>query len=291
MEGDRLADLLDRPVTDVTPVSGGSICAAYRVRLADGSQAFAKTSRDGSPPGFFAAEARGLGRLRAAHQHGGVGVPDLVAVADDCLVLEWVEPGRPTVDTAEALGRSLTVTHRIGAETFGDPIGPSFIGSLPLPSGPYGSWAQLWAEGRVLPYVRAARDRGSLGRIDAADVERALAGIAELPGADEPPALVHGDLWSGNVLWTAGEAVLVDAAAVHGGHRESDLAMLALFGLPYLDVMLAAYEAAADPPLADGWRDRVGVHQLHPVLVHAVLFGGGYGAQAGRLARQAQRLR
>lgn len=277
-------------MAQLRPVSGGSICAAYRAQLVDGTWAFAKTSRNGSPPGFFAAEALGLDRLRAAHHHGGIGVPEVLAVADDCLVLEWVEPGRPSVEAAEVLGRRLAATHRGGAETFGDRSGPGFIGSLPLPSGPYGSWAQLWAEGRVLPYAREARDRAALAADDAADVERALEGIGELPGADEPPSLVHGDLWSGNVLWTTADARLVDAAAVHGGHRESDLAMLALFGLPYLEVVLAAYVAAADPPLADGWRDRVALHQLHPVLVHAVLFGGGYGAEAGRLARRVLRL-
>jgi fructosamine-3-kinase len=290
MEVDRLTDLLGRQVTEVRPVSGGSICAAYRVQMADGSWAFAKTSRNGSPAGFFAAEAQGLDRLRAAHHHGGVGVPEVFAVADDCLVLEWVEPTRPSAEAAEAFGRRLAATHRVGAGTFGDTTGPAFIGSLPLPSGPYGAWAQLWAAGRVLPYAREARNRGALAAADAADVERAVERIWELPGADEPPSLVHGDLWSGNVLWTTADALLVDAAAVHGGHRESDLAMLVLFGLPHLDVVLAAYEAAADPPLADGWRDRVVLHQLHPVLVHAVLFGGGYGAEAGHLARQVLQL-
>ena len=97
----------------------------------------------------------------------------------------------------------------------------------------------------------------------------------------EPPARLHGDLWSGNVLWTADAAVLIDPAA-HGGHREADLAMLALFGAPHLERVLAAYAEAA--PLADGWRDRVLLHQVHPLLLHAVLFGGGYGAQAVRAA-------
>ncbi|MBB5787000.1 fructosamine-3-kinase [Jiangella mangrovi] len=99
-------------------------------------------------------------------------------------------------------------------------------------------------------------------------------------------ALIHGDLWAGNVLWTERDAHLVDPAA-HGGHRETDLAMLTLFGLPHLDRVLAAYDEAA--PLAPGWRERTALHQLHPVLVHAVLFGGSYGAQAGQLARQALR--
>jgi fructosamine-3-kinase len=77
--------------------------------------------------------------------------------------------------------------------------------------------------------------------------------------------------------------VLIDPAA-HGGHAETDLAMLALFGLPHLERVLAAYTEAA--PFADGWRERVGLHQLHPLLVHAVVFGGGYGSRAGELARR-----
>jgi fructosamine-3-kinase len=112
----------------------------------------------------------------------------------------------------------------------------------------------------------------------AAVVERVLDKLPDLAGPPEPPARLHGDLWSGNVLWAAdGRAWIIDPAA-HGGHRETDLAMLALFGLPHLDRVLAAYDTSW--PLAAGWQQRVPLHQLHPLLVHAVLFGGGYGAQA-----------
>ena len=113
---------------------------------------------------------------------------------------------------------------------------------------------------------------------DAVVVERAC---GRLPQLDGPPARLHGDLWSGNVLWSADGAWLIDPAA-HGGHRETDLAMLALFGCPHLDAVLGAYDEAA--PLADGWRERVPLHQLFPLLVHAALFGGGYGAQAAAAA-------
>lgn len=100
---------------------------------------------------------------------------------------------------------------------------------------------------------------------------------------DDPPARLHGDLWAGNVLWTAKGATLIDPAA-HGGHRETDLAMLALFGAPHLERIIAAYREAH--PLADGWPTRVALHQLHPVMLHAVLFGGGYAAQALTIARR-----
>ena len=108
--------------------------------------------------------------------------------------------------------------------------------------------------------------------------------IDDLAGPAEPPARLHGDLWRGNVLWAAdGRVWLIDPAA-HGGHRETDLAMLHLFGCPHLDRVVAAYDEAA--PLAAGWRERVALHQLFPLLVHTVLFGGGYGGQAAAAARR-----
>ncbi|HEX6888529.1 MAG TPA: fructosamine kinase family protein, partial [Candidatus Nanopelagicales bacterium] len=128
-----------------------------------------------------------------------------------------------------------------------------------------------------------ARDHGRLTAAEAARVDRAveaiLQGSVEV-GPPEPPTRLHGDLWSGNLLWGAdGHVWLIDPAA-HGGHRESDLAMLALFGAPHLDRILATYDEAW--PLADGWRARVPLHQAWPLLVHAALFGGGYGATAVR---------
>ena len=109
-------------------------------------------------------------------------------------------------------------------------------------------------------------------------------GSPSLAGPPEPPSRIHGDCWSGNVLWSGGRGWLIDPAA-QGGHRETDLAMLALFGAPYLDRILAAYSDVA--PLAAGWRDRVPLHQLHPLLVHACLFGSGYAeVGAGRRPRR-----
>jgi fructosamine-3-kinase len=127
-----------------------------------------------------------------------------------------------------------------------------------------------------------AVDRGTLSADDAAQVERAAARIPDVAGPDEPPARIHGDLWSGNLLWGRKRAWLVDPAA-HAGHRETDLAMLELFGAPQLERILAAYDETA--PLADGRRERVPLHQLHPLLVHVVLFGESYRGQALAAAR------
>ena len=225
----------------------------------------------GAPPGFFAAEAAGLETLRPY-----VPVPAVLDVSDERLVLEWVEHGPPTPAAAEELGRGLARLHASGAEAFG---GGGWIATLPLDLATGTEWPRWYAEHRLLPLLRQA----PLAPRDHAAVEDVVARIDEVAGPSEPPSPLHGDLWSGNVVWSAaGPAYLIDPSA-HAGHRETDLAMLALFGAPLLDRVVAAYDEAF--PLADGWRERVALHQLYPLLVHAVLFGGGYGARAGEAAR------
>lgn len=274
----RAETLLGTAVVATTPVAGGDICTSTRLRLSDGSSALIKT-RPNAPADFFASEARGLRWLRAA---GGVDVPEVLAAEPDCLILAWVEAGRPSTEAADRFGRGLARTHRAGASSFGGEQ-DGYIGTLPLPNRPAPSWPEFFAVRRVLPYLKLARDREAISPADAASVEGVVRRITDLAGPAEPPARLHGDLWSGNVLWSQdGRGWVVDPAA-HGGHRETDLAMLALFGLPQLQRVLEAYQDEA--PLADGWEDRVALHQLFPLLVHAALFGGGYGARAGEAAR------
>jgi fructosamine-3-kinase len=269
-------------IADARPVTGGDICSAVRGRLDDGTGVFAKTLV-GAPPDFFAAEARGLALLREAA--GGPPLPDVVAVGDDGLVLSYVEPGAPSPGAAEAFGRALAALHASGMVAYGAERA-GFIGSLPLDNTKTADWSGFYAERRVLPFLRLAIDRGSVADADRRAVEQVVARLTDLAGPPEPPARIHGDLWSGNVHWAAdGRAWLVDAASAHGGHRETDLAMLAWFGAPHLERVLAAYDEVA--PLADGWQRRRPLHQLHPMLVHAALFGGGYAARAGAAARAA----
>jgi len=274
----RAEELLGAAVAATAPVAGGDICTATRVKVADGRTVLMKTHVR-PPAGFFDAEARSLRWLNAAAPDL---VPEVLAVDTDCLLLPFIETGKPSVDAAARLGRELAALHATGATTYGWEQ-DGFIGRLPLKNAPAPSWPEFYATRRVLPYLKLARDRGHATAEHAQAIEGVLGRLAQLV-PEEPPARLHGDLWSGNVLWaTDGRVWLVDPAA-YGGHREVDLAMLALFGLPLLQQVIEAYETVT--PLADGWQERQGLHQLFPLLTHAAMFGGGYAARAADLARR-----
>ncbi|WBB57962.1 fructosamine kinase family protein [Streptomyces sp. WMMC500] len=306
----RAAALAGAPVRAARRVGGGDISAAHRLELADGRRVFAKT-RAGAPADFFAAEAHGL-RLLAGT--GTVPVPAVLGEEPGMILLEWIEPGPATPAQAERLGRDLAALHTTPAAAYGTPW-PAYIGSLPLPSpgasatpGAPGApespepapepppqhaahapaspadWPGFYAGHRLLPFLRLATDNGALTPADTRAVEHLCDVIDEVAGPPQPPAVIHGDLWSGNVQWSAHDrAHLVDPAA-QGGHPEVDLAFLELFGCPQLGRLLGAYEEVRPLP---GRRGRVPLYQLHHLLVHAALFGAGYGAQCGAAARAA----
>ena len=267
---DAVAQAVGSTVSSLRRVGGGDINDGFLAELEGGRRAFVKTRAD-APAGEYAAEAAGLRWLGEA---GGVGVPDVVGVSDELLALEWLEPG-PAGDEAE-LGRGVAMMHAAGAQRFGGPDDLR-IGPLALPNDPLPDWPSFYAERRLRPLIERARLSASGTRA----VESVCDRIADLAGPAEPPARLHGDLWSGNVLWSGGRPYVIDPIA-YGGHREVDIAMLQLFGAPGAR-FFAAYEDVA--PLAGGWRDRVQLYQLFPLLVHAALFGGGYAGSVERAAR------
>ena len=272
----------DATVTSMSVVRGGDVAASFDVRLDGGQRLFAKTHPD-PPPGCFTTEASSLAWLA---ESATVRCPDVVTSSDGgdgqpaFLVLEWVDEGRPVAGTDAALGRQLAALHDAGAPCFGrDDRATS--GSQRLPNDPHERWSDFYAECRLLPLAGLAADAGALPTDAVAALER-LAGKLERFEDGAAPARLHGDLWAGNRLVDVnGESWLIDPAA-HGGHRESDLAMMRLFG-GFSPACFAAYEE--HHRLANGWEDRVQLHQIAPLVVHAIKFGGGYvGAATAAIA-------
>jgi fructosamine-3-kinase len=251
-------------------VHGGDVAQAYAVELDEGRRVFAKT-HGASPPGFFTTEASGLEWLREAE---ALAVPEVLAVSDEPpnhLVLEWIDEGRAGPSTERDLGEGLARMHRAGAPAFGREDRRS-TGSRGLPNEPCATWPEFYAANRLLPLARLARDGRALSPSTIAELER-LAPRLTVFDTGEPPARLHGDLWAGNrLVGGEGRSWLIDPAA-HGGHREFDLAMMRLFG-GFAGECFAAYAEAY--PLETGWEDRVALHQIAPLVVHAIKFGGGY---------------
>ncbi len=251
---------------------------AHHVQLPDGRSAFTKI-RSRAPQGFFAAEARGLAALRSA---AALRVPTVNAVDEHCIALEELGNGRATPHDWEQAGSALARMHELRSPRFGFDA-PGWCGD----SAQDNSWDSdgfcFFAERRLLPQARSAVDAGRLDRADARRVETLCARLREwLP--QRPPALVHGDLWLGNLhACVDGELALIDGGAVHYGWADGDLAMLTLFGEPP-PVFFATYETSAG--IRGDWRERAPVLNLYHLLNHLNLFGGAYlGAIRGVLAR------
>ena len=258
------------PIGPVQPVAGGDICRAYRAELDDGQALFIKC-HDSPPPGMFLAEARGLAQINGALP---CLCPEVVAVTEEGLALRWLELRPGAVGAAS--GRALARLHRVPQARFGGGE-PNYLGTLPQQQGAHDRWADFYAEERLLPLARRCP------RPLRAAVERLIPDLGSLLNTADPPSLIHGDLWGGNAGETTDGSPNLYDPAVSIGHREQDLAMTLLFG-GFSPEFYAAYEELY--PLSPGWRERVPLHQLYPLLAHAVLFGGSYVAQTQRIAER-----
>ena len=272
-----IAAELGHEVVSAVRVRGGDVASSWRVDLDDGRRVFAKTHPT-APPLFFSTEAAGLRWLAAAQ---AVAVPAVLGVRDEpsnLLVLEWIDEGRRSPSDESQFGRQLAELHRAGSPVFGREDRRT-TGSRGLPNEPCDAWAEFYGTQRLLPLARLAH--GVLPPAAIAGLELLAGKLDEFAAADEPPARLHGDLWAGNrVVDAQGASWLIDPAA-HGGHREFDLAMMRLFG-GFGDAAFAAYDDVH--PLAAGWPERIALHQIAPLVIHAVKFGGGYvGAAAAAI--------
>ena len=270
-------------------VGGGCINHGARLETPSGPF-FLKWNADAGLR-FFQVEAEGLEALAAAET---VRTPTVVACGEDdesipWLLLEWIDPGSANDASWTRLGRELAALHRGGTDDAGrwGWQSDNVIGSLPQPNGWADDWADFWTRHRIRPLARELLTRGAISPRQLGLIERAADRAANLLGPAslaDGPSLLHGDLWSGNVLFARGGRPVVIDPAGYIGHREVDLAMCRLFG-GFPPRFYAAYAEAW--PLNPGHEARLPLYQLYPLLVHARLFGGGYIASALRAAESA----
>lgn len=275
----------------------GFLCGVTR-RLGVVSRTFIKAGPN--PRG----EARGLAWLAEPQSDGGARVATVIDISERRLEIEFIEEAAPSVAGARAFGRALAHTHAAGASWWGCPpegwAGPAHVGNSRTPlvldaQHAASSWGEFYAEHRIEAFSRRLRERSVIDDAQASVFDRLSSRLRDgeldhpqprlVQTAGHPVARVHGDMWAGNVLYDGGltGAALIDPMA-HGGHAETDLATLSVFGFPYLEQVYEGYDE--ESPFAPGWRDRIPLHQLGIVIMHADLFGGGYIGSALSLARR-----
>lgn len=256
-------------IRTVIPVGGGSINHAYQLQTTAGSF-FLKTRPD-APPSFFEREAEGLQLLHKA----GAQVPAVFAVTSTFLLLEWIPKGQWTSSRMRALGRQLALVHQ-SQQPFYGLKNDNYIGLLPQPNRLREDWPTFFREQRLGPQYQSALSGGKIHPRSkrAKQMEQLLARLEEWLPLNPPAALLHGDLWSGNVLPALdGRNLLIDPA-VYWGHHEVDLAFSQYFG----GFSTEFYEGYAEiSPLDPNFEDRKPIYQLYYILVHLNLFGEAYG--------------
>ena len=271
-------------ITGVHPVSGGCIHEAARLETTRGAL-FAKWNEAG-PAEIFVREADGLRALRDAG--GALLVPEVLLASPPregrpaFIVMEYLPPssGRGGQEH-EALGRGLAAVHRRSAPAFGFSV-TTYCGPTPQDNTFAASWAEFYAERRIRALTRLLERKGEVGTVEQRILERLADRLPALLPQETVPSLIHGDLWSGNVLHTARGPALVDPACAYAD-REMEFGITTLFG-GFPDRFFAAYEEAW--PLPAGWRERNPLYRLYHLLNHDLIFGGAYGPQALALAKR-----
>ncbi|MFO8130210.1 MAG: fructosamine kinase family protein [Bacteroidales bacterium] len=253
------------------PVSGGDINQAYRLESNNGTF-FIKVNNASRYPAMFETEARGLELLGKA---GELTVPEVIlhGALDDTayLMLNFIHQSTQMHGFWDAFGNGLARLHKHSWNGFGLDH-DNYIGSLPQSNTPQQSWAGFYSEERLRPQINMAQKNGF---IDTFTVNQFEALFTQLENIfpEEPPSLVHGDLWGGNYMCgPQGEPVIIDPA-VYYGHREMDLGMTRLFG-GFHDRFYRSYNEQY--PLSPGWEERLDICNLYPLMVHVNLFGPGY---------------
>lgn len=261
-------------IEGVRTVGGGSINEAYRLDTGERSY-FLKVNRADRYPGMFEAEAKGLELLKKPEE---VGVPEPLSTGkegDEAFILmEHIESGRADDAFWERFGKELARLHKNSAGSFGLDH-DNYIGSLPQWNESRPDWPVFFTEMRLEPQLKMARDAGKMGTSDSRLFDKLYGKLGDY-FPEEPPALVHGDLWSGNyMVGSEGTPYIVDPA-VYYGHREMDIGMSTMFGR-FGEAFYRSYHA--EYRLEPGWEERLDLANLYPLMVHVNLFGGGFASE------------
>lgn len=262
---------LGASLLEVRPLSGGDINQVFRLRLANSKDFVLKLNSKDHYPEMFEKEAAGLRLLESA----GCRVPrvemSFVEGSHQFLILEFIEEGRSGSTSWEGFGRQLATLHLKTNDTFGLEH-DNYIGSLDQLNKRTENWIDFFISNRLEPLIRKASERNLLRGDHLKGFESLFSRLPQLI-PEENPSLLHGDLWSGNLMFDKmGEPVFIDPA-VYFGHREMDLAMTRMFG-GFNESFLVSYNEIR--PLEKGWEERIELHNLYPTLVHLVLFGSSY---------------
>jgi len=278
-----LSDHFSKPVkiTAASSVSGGSINDAYKISAA-GSDYFVKLNSVGKFPGMFEAECKGLELLA---NNSEIRIPAVImnglAAEQAFLVLEYLVPGVNSDCSFETFGRLLAAMHRHRNEHFG--LGhDNYIGSLKQTNSFHASWPEFFIQERLLKQLQPAYDQRKISRSLLGSFERLFVKMDNL-FPPEKPALLHGDLWSGNFMTGADGNPCMYDPAVYYGHREMDIAMTRLFG-GFPAAFYRSYNEAF--PMEKGWEQRMELCNLYPLLVHVNLFGGGYAKEVEMIVKR-----
>lgn len=268
-----IEQILGQKQTVIKPLHGGDINVVYQAVNAAGEQVVVKMNDAGLYPQLLAKEAEGLALL---DELSGLAVPAVLGTGEieniQFLVLAFIETGTTTDHFWTNFGSQLAIQHKRSADRFGLET-DNYIGTLKQSNTRHLLWADFLIQERLLPQIKWAVDKGIINGVEARQIESFFQYIDEI-WPNELPALLHGDLWSGNFIAGLHNTPYLIDPAVYYGHREIDLGMMHLFGSPWTNDLFDQYNEVF--PLEKNWKKRLDFNQLYPLLVHLNLFGRSY---------------